>query len=126
MTIEEYLDHMCDRLMLQFSNRPEMPEMYDWVVMEVIIAAVKDLKQDYVLTHKSHVRTMQAYDLSKSGYLTRADVMAMSSDICPDIELLYSVLSTEDLLKQHRDWTVVKLIKYLEAPEPEQTQPDPP
>jgi hypothetical protein len=125
MTIEEYLGHMCDRLMLQFSNRSEMPEMYDWVVMEVIQAAVEDLKQDYVLTHKSHVRTMQAYDMSKSGYLTRADIMAMSGDICPDVEVMYSKLSMEDLLKQHEDWTVDKLIRYLEAPKPEQTRSDP-
>lgn len=78
---------------------------------------------EYMLVHKSHVRTMQAYDMSKSGYLTRADIMAMGSDICPDVEIMYSKLSMEDLLKQHEDWTVDELIRYLEAPKPEQTQP---
>lgn len=80
---------------------------------------------DYVLLHKSHIGTMQAYDMAACGYRTRADIMVMIGDVCPDVELLYSSLSMEELLKQHEDWTVNRLIKYLEAPKPGQTQPDP-
>lgn len=124
MTLEEYLGHLNDRLMLEISNMSEMPEMYDWVVFQIIEKAVQLLREDYVLLHKSHIGTMQAYDLAACGYRTRADIMVMTGDVCPDVEILYSSLSMEELLKQHEDWTVSKLIKYLEAPKPEQTRPD--
>jgi hypothetical protein len=123
MTLEEYLGQLNDRLMLEISNMSEMPEMYDWVVFQIIEKALELMKEDYLLTHKSHIRIMQVYDLSNRGYLTRADIMAMGSDICPDVEIMYSRLSMEDLLKQHEDWTVDELIRYLEAPKPGQTQP---
>jgi hypothetical protein len=86
---------------------------------------ILELSGEYLLVHKSHIRTTQVYDIAKSGYLTRADIMAVGSDICPDVEIVYSKLSMEDLLKQHEDWTVDGLIRYLEAPKPEPTRSNP-
>ena len=123
MTIDEYLGHMCDRLMLQFSNRSEMPEMYDWVVMEVILAAVEDLKQDYVLTHKSHIEVSQYESLPLYGFMIRAMMHVQAGDIVPMIEIVQSKNGEGHVLKQHRDHVVSKLLKYLEEPKPEQTQP---
>lgn len=122
MTIEEYLGRMCDRLMLQFSNRSEMPEMYDWVVMEVIQAAVEDLKQDYVLTHKSHVSQRCQCDTVFNQHLVSTAVFAKVDAWIgqEEVDLAWGRLDVldDERKKQHRD-----LIKYLEAPKPEQTQP---
>lgn len=81
---------------------------------------ILELCGEYVLVHKSHIRTIQGYDLVKGGYVTRSDIMVTSSDVCPDVEVLYSKSSLEELLEQYRDWTVDKLIRYLEAPATEQ------
>lgn len=123
--LDEYLryaENMAEE-QIEHCRRFDKPGVYD---AEELLQKMRDFTAElskYVLVHKSHVRTMQAYDMSKSGYLTRADIMAVSSDICPDVETMYSKLSMEDLLKQHEDWTVDELIRYLEAPKPEQTQP---
>ena len=122
MTVEEYLGHMCDRLMLQFSNRSEMPEMNDWVVMEVIAAAVEDLKQDYVLTHKSHLEVHQLYDQASASYLTNGMLHVMCSDRIHDTELLQYRFRCE-VLESKVPKVFDKMVKYLEAPKPEQTQP---
>lgn len=125
MTLEEYLGHLNDRLMLEISNMSEMPEMHDWVVSWIIEKTVQLMKDDYVLLHKSHIETEQQYDMAKYGFLTRAIVQVHAVDVTPEVEILYSKLSQDDLLVQHRDYCVGKLAKYLEAPKPERTQPDP-
>lgn len=118
MTLEEYLGHLNDRLMLEISNISEMPEMYDWVVFQIVEKAIQLMKDDYVLLHKSHIETEQQYDMAKYGFLTRAMVQVYAVDVTPEIEILYSELSQDDLLGQHRDYCVGKLATYLEAPKP--------
>lgn len=117
MTIEEYLGHMCDRLMLQFSNRSEMPEMYDWVVMEVIQAAVEDLKQDYILVHKSHVSQRCQRDTVFNQHLVSTAMFAKVDAWIgqEEVDLAWGRLDVldDEKQKQHRN-----LIKYLEAPKP--------
>jgi hypothetical protein len=128
MTIEEYMGHLNDRLMLELSNMSEMPEMEDWVVFQIVEKAVQLMKDDYMLVHKSHIVIQQEYDMSKTGHLTRAMVIVYVTDIAPDVEMFYSKLSEKELLKQHEDWVLTKLFMYLEqpAPSPVQTQPDQP
>jgi hypothetical protein len=81
---------------------------------------------EYVLVHKSRIKVQQEFDVSKAAYLTRAYVMVQKTDLAPEIEVLYATQGREVCLVNHKDWAVAELIRFLEQPDPEQTQPDQP
>lgn len=78
---------------------------------------------DYILVHKSHIEVSQYESLPLYGFMTRAMIQVQAGDIVPMVEIVQSKNGEEHVLKQHREHVVSKLLKYLEAPKPEQTQP---
>lgn len=124
MTLEEYLGHLNDRLMLEISNMSEMPEMYDWVVFQIVEKAIQLMKNDYVLVHKSHITGRCEFDEVFNQHLVQTGVTAVVTSWVgqDEVDLAWGRL---DVLAHERDKQHREVIKYLEAPKPEQTQPDP-
>lgn len=79
---------------------------------------------DYVLMHKSHIEVQQVYDQASASHLTNGMLQVMCSDRMHDAELL-AYRFKQEVLESNVPKVFNKMIKYLEAPKPEQTQPDP-
>ena len=77
---------------------------------------------DYVLLHKSHLEVHQLYDQASASYLTNGMLHVMCSDTIHATELL-QYRFREEVLESKVPKVFDKMVKYLEAPKPEQTQP---
>lgn len=77
---------------------------------------------DYVLLHKSHLEVHQLYDQASASYLTNGMLHVMCSDRIHHTELL-QYRFREEVLESKVPKIFDKMVKYLEAPKPEQTQP---
>lgn len=97
-------------------------EVRERVVEEVtMLEELVDGLDDYVLVHKSHIDVSQAYDM-RQGATLRQVCLLWSRKIHQN-EVAFFRGGSVEALQNEIDEVTRQLIKYLEAPKPEQTPP---